>query len=132
VAKGKADKHDPQFEIVFYENILRHSPDFVEALSALAELYTRAGRHVEGLSLDRRLEQLRPEDPVILYNLACSCSLTGDVAGAFDILRRALDSGYQDLAYLEQDPDLLNLLKDPGFQEYYRGQKDKKGAARDL
>jgi lipopolysaccharide biosynthesis regulator YciM len=65
VVKNKRLENDPQFEIVFYENILKHSPGFIEALIALAELYTKEGMHDKGLELDRRLAELRPEDPVI-------------------------------------------------------------------
>jgi tetratricopeptide (TPR) repeat protein len=124
VAKNKRLENDPQFEIMFYENILKHSPGFIEALIALAELYTKEGMHDKGLELDRRLAELRPEDPVIRYNLACSLSLKGDVPAAFDAMKRAISHGYQDFAHLEKDPDLLNLLSDSGFQDYYRGLKN--------
>ena len=122
--KNKRLQEDPQFEIAFYEKILAHSPRFVEALVALAELYTKEGLYDKGLELDRRLAELRPGDPVIQYNLACSLSLKGDVPAAFSAMKCAVNNGYQDLAHLEKDQDLLNLLSDPGFQEYYRELKN--------
>jgi tetratricopeptide (TPR) repeat protein len=121
VAKSKRIQNDPRFEIAFYENILKYSPRFIEALVALAELYTKEGLHDKGLELDRRLVALRPEDPVIRYNLACSLSLKGDVPAAFEAMKCAFGSGYEDFAHLEKDRDLLNLLSDPGFKDYYRG-----------
>jgi tetratricopeptide (TPR) repeat protein len=124
MARNKPVQSDPLFEIAFYENILKHSPRFVEALVALAELYTKEGLYDKGLELDRRLAEIRPEDPVIQYNLACSLSLKGDVPAAFNAMRLALMHGYQDFAYLEKDEDLLNLLSDPGFQDYYRELKN--------
>jgi uncharacterized protein HemY len=36
-------KEDIDFEIAFYENILKDTPNFIEALSAIGDLYTRAG-----------------------------------------------------------------------------------------
>jgi tetratricopeptide (TPR) repeat protein len=123
VPKNKPAANDPAFEIGFYENILRHSPNFIEALVALAELYTKQGAYLKGLELDRRLARLRPDDPVIQYNLACSLSLAGDIAGAFEAIKRAIRFGYEDLAYLEQDEDLSNLMQDAAFQDYYRGIK---------
>jgi tetratricopeptide (TPR) repeat protein len=124
VAKSKRLENDPGFEIAFYENVLRHSPRFVEALVALAELYTKEGLYDKGLELDRRLAELRPDDPVIQYNLACSLSLKADVPAAFKAMKRAVENGYQDFAHLEKDQDLLNLWSDPGFQDYYREVKN--------
>ncbi len=123
--KNKSVASDPAFEIAFYENILKHSPNFIEALVALAELYTKQGSYVKGLALDQRLARLRPDEPVILYNLACSLSLVGDVAGAFEAIKRAIHHGYEDLAHLEKDADLSNLMEDPMFRDYYRGIKGK-------
>ena len=124
MAKNKPVQNDPVFEIAFYENILKHSPRFIEALTVLAELYTKEGLWDKGLELDRRLAALRPEDPVIQYNLACSLSLKGDVPAAFSAMKCALGNGYEDLAHMEKDEDLLNLFSDPGFQEYYRDLKN--------
>lgn len=128
MARNRTAKDDPQFEITFYEGVLKHSPDFVQALSALAGLYTQEGLYAQGLALDRRLTALRPREPVAHYNLACSLSLVGDISGAFDAIKRALEYGYEDFAYLEKDSDLMRLLADPEFQEFYRGVKTTRNA----
>ncbi len=119
----KPVQDDHAFEVGFFEAVLKNSPDFVEAMAALAEIYTKEGCHEKGLVLDRRLAQLRPDEPVILYNLACSLSLVNDVAGAFAVMKRAVACGYGDFEHLEKDQDLLNLLTDADFQEYYRALK---------
>ena len=124
MSKNKRIQSDPVFEIAFHESVLKNSPCFIEALVALAELYTKEGHYDKGLELDRRLVELRPGDPVIRYNLACSLSLKGDVPSAFEAVKRAVESGYEDFAHLEKDQDLLNLLSDPGFQDYYRELKN--------
>ncbi len=128
MAKGKAARPDPAFEIAFYEKVLANSPDFIEALIVLAQLYTQEGFIEKGLALDRRLAQLRPDDAVVQYNLASSLSLTGDISGAFAAIRRAIENGYHDFEYLEKDKDLLNLFTDKDFQEYYSGRKTLKDA----
>ncbi len=104
-----------EWEIRFYEGILRRAPDYVEVLKILAELYTRQQRYEEGLELDRRLARLRPEDPLVFYNLACSLSLTGDVSGAFRALERAFELGYADAAWMARDPDLRAVRRDPRY-----------------
>jgi tetratricopeptide (TPR) repeat protein len=107
-----------EFEIAFYEGILRRSPDFVEALMALADLYTRRGSFQKGLMVDERLTFLRPENPDVCYNLACSYALTGQLEKAFDAVKRAVKFGYEHLDHLESDPDLASLRADPSFRKY--------------
>ena len=117
--KTNQRKSDDSFEIEFYEGVLRRSPDFIEALSALGDLYTRDGRYEDGLKIDKRLARMRPDDPIVLYNLACSYSLLGDVDKSFVSVKRALALGYDDLEYLQQDMDLENLHSDKKFQDYF-------------
>lgn len=117
MAKRKID--DPSFEISFYENILQEKGDFIEALIALGDLYTRNGFYEKGLEVDRKLSSLRPEDPVILYNLACSYSLLQDADRSLGAIKLALENGYDEYDYLEQDMDLEFLRKDSRFQEFF-------------
>lgn len=107
------------FEISFYEGIIRHSPDFFEALSVLGDLYTRAGYYEKGLEIDKRLTRMRPNDGAVLYNLACSYSLLGDIDRSLEAIKRSLSLGYDELEYLQQDDDLRNLRQDARFQEYF-------------
>ena len=120
------DKEEMDFEIHFYENILKNVPTFIEALIALGDVYTKRGLYQKGLEIDLRLATLRPEDSVVLYNLACSYCLLNDVSAALRALHQAVELGYDDFAHLESDTDLLNLLKDDDFQEYIQKLKKKK------
>ena len=104
------------FEITFFEGVLKHRPDFVEALIAIGELYTRKGLYGRGLQVDKRLSRLRPDDPVVLYNLACSYCLTGDMTRALRALKKAIACGYNDFEYLNRDSDLDALRKDRRFK----------------
>ena len=108
----------PDFEIDFFEGILAHKPDYFDALSALAEIYTARGLYHKGLEADRRLAQLRPQDPTVIYNLACSLALTGHLDGAFTSLARAIFLGYHDFRHIEGDPDLEPLRRDPRFRTF--------------
>lgn len=104
-------------EIGFLEGIVRRDPDYLEALQILGDDYTKRGRFQEGLQVDERLLRLCPNDPLVLYNLACSYSLTGHCGQAAQTLTTALERGYEDLKWLAKDPDLDNLRKDPCWQE---------------
>lgn len=112
--------NDIDFEIRFYENILREAPDFIETMMALADLYTKKGMYREGLELDERLSRLRPQDPVIFYNLACSYSLLNDQHAALNAIRRAIDLGYDDFDHLIKDADLADLMTDAQFRQYLK------------
>ena len=110
---------DAKFQIAFYEGILRKNPNFIEALAALGDIYTREGFYQKGLEIDERLAKLRPEDAIVLYNLACSYSLLHRVDESLAMIQSAIESGYRDFEHLEADEDLANLRNDHRFQEYY-------------
>jgi len=130
--KVSRKKEDADFEIAFYENILKDAPDFIEALSAIGDLYTRAGLWQRGLDVDVRLSQLRPEDAVVFYNLACSYALLNQTRAALAALTKAVDLGYDDFEHLKEDTDLDNLLKDEHFQQYIKKIEKKKKPTKHL
>ena len=108
------------WEIAFFEGVLRRDPDYGAVMRVLAELYTRRGRHADGLRLDRRITSLYPEDAIAHYNLACSLALTNDLNGAFSALEDAWRLGYRDLSWLKRDPDLRSVRRDPRYEEFLR------------
>jgi len=115
----KGLEKDIEFEIEFYEGLLKYNPDFEAALIALGDAYTRAGFYEEGLSVDQHLARLRPGDPVVLYNLACSFSLLNQPDKALIVIKQALALGYGELEYLQMDDDLKALRALPEFQKYF-------------
>jgi len=116
VAPERQSDEDLDFEIAFYERVLKRLPDSVELLMALGNDYTERGMYEKGLAVDERLCRLRPNDPIIHYNLACSYSLMGRIDDAIGTLERAVALGYRDCAYLLSDPDLEGIRRDPRFQ----------------
>lgn len=117
MAKQSRSKDLLDFEINFYEKLLQEHPSFVDALMALGETYTRRGWHEKGLAVDRQLTQLKPHEPVVWYNLACSLSLLKRFDESLDALRQAIGLGYDDFEYLLKDPDLSGLRQLPKFRQ---------------
>ena len=107
-----------EFEIQFYEKLLSAYPDFVDALVPLGDAYTRRGLHDKGLAIDLKLTQLRGQDPLTWYNLACSYSLLHRVDESLEALRRAVALGYRDMRHLQQDPDLLTLRQSQQYRQF--------------
>jgi tetratricopeptide (TPR) repeat protein len=126
MAQKEKEQDDINFEIRFYEGILAKSPDFIQALTALGSLYTQAGHYEKGLATDQHLAQLRPDDPLVLYNLSCSYSLLGQVDKSFSVIKQAVDCGYKDFKFLEKDKDLDNLRRDNRFKDFLTGIKTQK------
>ena len=110
-------QNDLDFEISFFSRLVYQNPDYIEALIALAECYTKKGLYSKGLRIDKRLSKLCHDDPIIYYNLACSYALTKKNNEAFRALLRSIKLGYSDFAHLQRDRDLKNLHNDPRFKK---------------
>ena len=110
--------NDIEFEIRFIEGVLKHVPDFIPGLIVLGDLYTKKKFFEKALAIDLRLSFARPDDPYILYNLACSYSLLNKLDEALSILKSAVEYGYDHFEYLQYDNDLANLRQDRRYQEF--------------
>src|SRR3954469_14952007 len=113
----KAKVHDPAFEIAFFEAILRRNPGYTHVVEILGGLYTRHGRIADGLKMDRKLVKLQPDNATAHYNLACSLALSKRKSDALTQLKQAVQLGYRDFDWMQQDPDLEGLKKLPQFQD---------------
>lgn len=111
----KAKPQDIDYEIRFYEAVLRRDPGYALVVELLGGLYTRQGRIADGLRMDRKLVRLQPANATARYNLACSLALSHRTVDALRALREAVQLGYTDAAWMEQDPDLEALKDHPGF-----------------
>lgn len=115
-----AEQSQLDFEIDFYGEILKHNPGYVDVLRVLGTNLTLKGLFAQGLQIDRRLVQLRPNDPLAHYNLACSYSLLNRREQALKTLRRAVELGYRDFRYIREDHDLDAIRHDPRFRQLLR------------
>ncbi|MFH1996122.1 MAG: hypothetical protein ABIJ27_03880 [Candidatus Omnitrophota bacterium] len=108
---------DLDFEISLYEDILKEKPAHIDALIAVGNAYTRKGRFEDGLAIDLTLSRLRSNDPYVHYNLACSYSLLKNADKSFETLKKAIQLGYCDFDYMEEDADLAFVRDDPRYRE---------------
>ncbi|MBK7055943.1 MAG: hypothetical protein IPQ05_08395 [Leptospiraceae bacterium] len=68
------------------------------------------------LAYDVALYLSTPRPELALYNTACSHSRLNQVNEAYEYLAKAIDRGYNAIAYIEKDPDMENLRKDPEWE----------------
>lgn len=127
---SRQEQRNLDIEIGFIEGVIRRDPQYVEALQILGDDYTRRGKFAEGLQVDERLAQLRPDDSLVQYNLACSYALTEQFDAAVSALEKALNLGYRDFKWLARDPDLVKLRKHPLYKKIRAQLKSLKAAQR--
>jgi tetratricopeptide (TPR) repeat protein len=119
-------EEDLDFEIPFYEDIVRDSPDLASALIALGDAYTKKGLYEKGLGVDLRLSQLRPKDATVHYNLACDYSLLKRTDEAVATLEKAIRLGYRAFDYMSKDPDLGHIRNDARYNALVAKYKKKR------
>lgn len=105
-----------EFEIDFYEGVLKEDAENPEILALLGGLYTEAGLCEKGLAVDEKLVKIKPSDPVARYNLACSYSLLKNTERALSELEKAIELGYSDYIHLRSDKDLDNIRNEARFK----------------
>jgi len=114
-----------EFEIEFTERIIQDNPDYIDGLTLLGELLTKDKQHQKALEVDSRLRDLKPDDPTVLYNLACDYSLLNKKSLSLKALEESLKLGYKDIEYIFEDPDLENLRESKRFSQLIDRFKDK-------
>lgn len=104
------DNNDsPEFQINFFESVLKKVPDYIEVIEILGCLYTDIGQIDNGLKMDLKAVKLMPLNPTSHYNLACSQALKGQTLKAIESLKKSIALGYDDLEWMLQDDDLISL-----------------------
>ena len=111
------EKQELDVEISFLEGLAKRDPEYIEALQLLGDDYTKRGRFPEGLAVDEHLSRLLPEDSMVFYSLACSFSLTDRVDDSITALKKAVQLGYDDSKWMDEDPDLNKIRSDPRFEQ---------------
>jgi len=114
---SRRQESDLEIEISFIEGVVDRDPEYVEALEILSQDYTQRGDLDESLAIDQKLARLHPQDPKILYNLACRYSLTHHVRQAVATLKKAIECGFDDFRLLARDPDLENVRQTASYKK---------------
>ena len=121
-----ADRNQVDFELDFFSRVITAAPEYHEVLRAQASNMTVKGRLQDGLAVDKRLVAIRPDDPTAHYNLACRYALLKQPDLALATLRKAIELGYRDFRYMEEDRDLESIRKDPRFRQLVKEYRRKK------
>jgi len=107
---------------------LRLNPDDVRALYMGANGLVAVGEIETGLQWARQALEMDPDEPMVLYNVACIQCLAGRCEDALASLERAVRSGLTQKGWLEHDSNLDPLRNHPRYQALIRFLDDRAAA----
>jgi len=98
------------------EKHLELHPDDARALCLGASALVQMGERARGTEWAERALRIDQDEPITLYNIGCMYSLMGRVEDALDCLERAVENGFRDRAWFDNDSDLELLRGEPRFK----------------
>ncbi len=98
------------------EKHLELHPDDARALYFGAGSLCQLGERARSLDWVGRALAIDPEEPSILYNVACAYANLGQPEEAMDCLEKAIKYGFGHKEWVENDSDLNSLRSHPRFQ----------------
>jgi non-specific serine/threonine protein kinase len=106
-------------QIAVLEGHTKKVPEDARARVLLAVCYVQIGRIDDSKREADIAVALRPDDTMVLYNVACLHCLANRPDEAMAALRRSKMTGNRSAAWVRQDPDLAMLHGTPEFEELY-------------
>lgn len=106
-------------QIAVFENHIRKVPEDARARVLLAACFAQIGRFEEAKREADLAVALRPDDTMVLYNVACALCLANKPDEALVALRRSKETGNRSAAWVRNDPDLSMLHGHPEFEALY-------------
>ena len=98
------------------EQQLDLNPDDARAYNLGATTLAKLGNIPRALEFAQKSLSIEPEDPLILYNVACLYALIDKREEALAYLERAVTNGFGHKESMANDPDLDSIRKTPWFQ----------------
>src|SRR5438270_3072017 len=124
-ALAKLGRHDEVLEaarqgVKLADAHLELNPDDARAWYLSAAALVRLGQIDQALERGRRAFAVDPEDAGVLYNLACTYALAGSNDEAIEHLNKAIQNGFGQREWVENDPALDPIRGDPRYHTILR------------
>jgi len=91
-------------------------PEDVRARILLATTYAYLGKRSNASEHLEKAVAMRPNDPNVLYNAACTYGLMQMKNEALMMLAKSAETGFSDFEWASRDPDLASLHDEPEFK----------------
>ncbi|MDP9201571.1 MAG: protein kinase [Gemmatimonadota bacterium] len=98
------------------EQRLDLNPDDARAYNLGATTLAKLGNIPRALEFAAKSLSIEPDDPLVLYNVACLYALIDKREEALGYLERAITNGFGHKESMANDPDLDSIRKSPWFQ----------------
>jgi Flp pilus assembly protein TadD len=95
--------------------ITQKDPKNGEAWFDLGYSLHATGQLDEAITAHAKAAEFPDYRAAALYNLGCAHALQGSADKAFEALNASVDSGFNQLQVLQDDPDLKSLREDPRY-----------------
>jgi TolB-like protein/Flp pilus assembly protein TadD len=103
------------------EDHLQLNPDDVRAVYMKSGSLSGLGENAQALEWSDRALAMDPEEPSVLYNVACNYALLNETEKALDCIEKAFDKGFGHKEWMEHDPDFISIKNHPRFKALMRG-----------
>ena len=119
LGKKESRQNLVQRRVQVLEAHLKNIPEDARARVLLAIDYADLGHKEDAMREANLAMALRPNETMVLYNVACLFCALDRKAEAMDALKKAWHAGYKDASWTRRDPDLEPLHGDPEFERLY-------------
>jgi serine/threonine protein kinase/Tfp pilus assembly protein PilF len=100
---------------------LQNFPNEARAHIFLATNSARLGLREEAITEGFIAVGLSPDDPVMMYNMACLYSVLNEPEASLEWLARSIRNGRRDFEWMKRDPSLDNIRNLPVYQKLVSG-----------
>ena len=101
------------------ESHLKKVPEDARGRTLLATDYVHIERADDALREASLAMALRPNDAMVMYNVACVFGTLNRKPECLEAVQKAWSAGFRDPAWARRDPDLAILHGDPEFERLY-------------
>jgi non-specific serine/threonine protein kinase len=119
LGKSDAERHMNMRRAEALETHLREVPDDARARMQLAITFASLDRADDAMREANLATMLRPNEPTVLYNAACTFCMLARKPEALQALKKAWEAGFKDAVWARRDPDLAILHGEPEFERLY-------------
>ena len=98
------------------EQHLEFNPEDTRALILAATVFANIKEEEKAVEYAERAIAVDRDDPMLLYNVACTFAQLGRPDDAIEALEHAVERGWGDRAWIEHDSDLDSIRELPRYR----------------
>jgi serine/threonine protein kinase/Flp pilus assembly protein TadD len=107
--------------LTVYPEYLKKHPDDSYMLMTYAVTLAEVDRKEEAKVAGEKALKYNPKDAVMMYYGACLYARLDERRHAVELLKKAVENGYENFEWIKRDPDFENIRKEPGYIELVKG-----------